>query len=330
MAKTLAQGRKPGSGRKPGKAKTLAQGRKPGSGRKRRDTVSGEVTPTSAIPIPGAERPLTSRDLEAVDALRELTYSPQFSPPTLPPIVPGQLNDSGAMLGVHAPGMPTPAHSRSFPAISRILSASPPPTPLPPQLQVGLPGQIHSPTTPSPFSLQSPTHQAQFPTSIMSPTSQTQFPANLISPSNPAQLPSGIISPSHQSQFKSTIISPSHQSQFQSTVISPPHQAQFPPTVISPPQQAQFHSTTLSPTMSGTPHSHQGPLPFQLLSPPLPPIHIRPPNSDTAAPVNYIPQSSGVYLPSLPLSMVDQQSKLNSKSKSQTPPPPPSRRQSPF
>lgn len=36
MAKTLAQGRKPGSGRKPGKAKTLAQGRKPGSGRKKR------------------------------------------------------------------------------------------------------------------------------------------------------------------------------------------------------------------------------------------------------------------------------------------------------
>jgi hypothetical protein len=35
MAKTLAQGRKPGSGRKPGKAKTLAEGRKPGSGRKK-------------------------------------------------------------------------------------------------------------------------------------------------------------------------------------------------------------------------------------------------------------------------------------------------------
>lgn len=34
MAKTLAQGRKPGSGRKPGKAKTLAEGRKVGSGRK--------------------------------------------------------------------------------------------------------------------------------------------------------------------------------------------------------------------------------------------------------------------------------------------------------
>ncbi|AMD20279.1 HDL465Cp [Eremothecium sinecaudum] len=42
MAKTLAQGRKPGSGRKPGKAKTLLEGRKPGSGRKKRQV--GEVS----------------------------------------------------------------------------------------------------------------------------------------------------------------------------------------------------------------------------------------------------------------------------------------------
>lgn len=41
MAKTLAQGRKPGSGRKPGKGKTLAEGRKPGSGRKKRDAKTG-------------------------------------------------------------------------------------------------------------------------------------------------------------------------------------------------------------------------------------------------------------------------------------------------
>ncbi|KAH3679780.1 hypothetical protein WICPIJ_008538 [Wickerhamomyces pijperi] len=35
MAKKLSEGRKPGSGRKPGKAKTLAEGRKVGSGRKK-------------------------------------------------------------------------------------------------------------------------------------------------------------------------------------------------------------------------------------------------------------------------------------------------------
>lgn len=49
MAKTLAQGRKPGSGRKPGKAKTLKQGRKPGSGRrKRRNSNTGPVMPIPA------------------------------------------------------------------------------------------------------------------------------------------------------------------------------------------------------------------------------------------------------------------------------------------
>ncbi|CCD24847.1 Dat1p NDAI_0E00310 [Naumovozyma dairenensis CBS 421] len=40
MAKTLAQGRKPGSGRKPGKGKTLKEGRKPGSGRRRKTIVT--------------------------------------------------------------------------------------------------------------------------------------------------------------------------------------------------------------------------------------------------------------------------------------------------
>lgn len=67
MAKTLAQGRKPGSGRKPGKGKTLREGRKPGSGRRRRngDEQNGLVRNTGKI--------ISSRDLEAVDALRELT-----------------------------------------------------------------------------------------------------------------------------------------------------------------------------------------------------------------------------------------------------------------
>ena len=44
MAKTLAQGRKPGSGRKPGKAKTLREGRKPGSGRKRREPALNNLS----------------------------------------------------------------------------------------------------------------------------------------------------------------------------------------------------------------------------------------------------------------------------------------------
>lgn len=55
MAKTLAQGRKPGSGRKPGKGKTLREGRKPGSGRRRRNdppaaSASAAQTPTSSAP----------------------------------------------------------------------------------------------------------------------------------------------------------------------------------------------------------------------------------------------------------------------------------------
>ncbi|QLL34687.1 hypothetical protein HG536_0H00620 [Torulaspora globosa] len=70
MAKTLAQGRKPGSGRKPGKGKTLREGRKPGSGRRRRlDEPDRAVRSKSQDAI-------SSRDLEAVDALRELNNSP--------------------------------------------------------------------------------------------------------------------------------------------------------------------------------------------------------------------------------------------------------------
>ncbi|CCF55717.1 hypothetical protein KAFR_0A02810 [Kazachstania africana CBS 2517] len=85
MAKTLAQGRKPGSGRKPGKAKTLKEGRKPGSGRRKR-AVSASIASLAIPPHTGArtreesntyDHPITSRDLEAIDALRELTHSPQ-------------------------------------------------------------------------------------------------------------------------------------------------------------------------------------------------------------------------------------------------------------
>lgn len=50
MAKTLAQGRKPGSGRKPGKGKTLREGRKPGSGRRRRQGT-GVKRPTGLSKI---------------------------------------------------------------------------------------------------------------------------------------------------------------------------------------------------------------------------------------------------------------------------------------
>ncbi|EDO17771.1 hypothetical protein Kpol_541p14 [Vanderwaltozyma polyspora DSM 70294] len=44
MAKTLAQGRKPGSGRKPGKGKTLREGRKPGSGRRPKNATAATAT----------------------------------------------------------------------------------------------------------------------------------------------------------------------------------------------------------------------------------------------------------------------------------------------
>ncbi|QHS75176.1 Dat1p [Saccharomyces paradoxus] len=74
MAKTLAQGRKPGSGRKPGKGKTLREGRKPGSGRRRRQDIGGKET--DGAQQDQESRPISSRDMEAVDALRELTHSP--------------------------------------------------------------------------------------------------------------------------------------------------------------------------------------------------------------------------------------------------------------
>ncbi|EJS42486.1 dat1p [Saccharomyces arboricola H-6] len=89
MAKTLAQGRKPGSGRKPGKGKTLREGRKPGSGRRRRQDIGGKDT--DAVQQDQESRPISSRDMEAVDALRELTHSPSShatynsAPPPPPP-----------------------------------------------------------------------------------------------------------------------------------------------------------------------------------------------------------------------------------------------------
>jgi len=242
MAKTLAQGRKPGSGRKPGRGKTLREGRKPGSGRKKRDTISpseGNTYNNSSnnninnnnsngsqhiqangaartapinIPIPmsgsipmgipmnmssgmtnstsgnnnngviinGAENiSFTSRDMEAVDALRELTYSPQFSPPmnslptTLPPIVP----------------------SRSFPAINRILTVSPRPT-------INQTGTLQSPNqqgVPPPLSQQSKsvTGMISPPVLPQQPLSMATFNGLLSSPLPPSSIPvrSGPIRP---------------------------------------------------------------------------------------------------------------------------------------
>ncbi|SMN20490.1 hypothetical protein, no similarity [Maudiozyma saulgeensis] len=244
MAKTLAQGRKPGSGRKPGRGKTLREGRKPGSGRKKRDTTSpteginynnsnnsnsnntqqvqpNSVTSTAPINIPipisgpmataipmnmssgmnnnhvsngmantsgnnnygvvinGAENvAFTSRDMEAVDALRELTYSPQFSPPmnslptALPPIVP----------------------SRSFPAINRILTTSPRPA-------MNQPGTLQSPTQQGPPQLpqqsKSVTGMISPPVLPQQPLSMATFNGLLSSPLPPSSIPvrSGPIRP---------------------------------------------------------------------------------------------------------------------------------------
>ncbi|QLQ81806.1 hypothetical protein HG537_0G00600 [Torulaspora globosa] len=90
MAKTLAQGRKPGSGRKPGKGKTLREGRKPGSGRRRRiEDPNGSIRSTS-------REAMTSRDLEAVDALRELNNSPAQQLPQRTPQCPLQSSSEGS------------------------------------------------------------------------------------------------------------------------------------------------------------------------------------------------------------------------------------------
>lgn len=110
MAKTLAQGRKPGSGRKPGKGKTLREGRKPGSGRRRRNedeietTVIGSSLNTNTLVQEkkslgdgGAaavekETCISSRDLEAIDALRELNNSPPQQQPLTPTPTPKHLH----------------------------------------------------------------------------------------------------------------------------------------------------------------------------------------------------------------------------------------------
>ena len=82
MAKTLAQGRKPGSGRKPGKGKTLREGRKPGSGRRRRQVTStatgllkDNAVITSGSTVFTNQQQISLRDIEAADALTELTNS---------------------------------------------------------------------------------------------------------------------------------------------------------------------------------------------------------------------------------------------------------------
>lgn len=91
MAKTLAQGRKPGSGRKPGKGKTLREGRKPGSGRRRRngDTQDKAVRNTGNA--------ISSRDLEAVDALRELNGN-------------SSQDQQGQQMATSSSPTPTPVH----------------------------------------------------------------------------------------------------------------------------------------------------------------------------------------------------------------------------
>lgn len=247
MAKTLAQGRKPGSGRKPGRGKTLREGRKPGSGRKKRDAVSSpevvqfnnninngsqthistnngsnnlqqiqttEIKRSAPINIPtpmAGSMPITSsgmnnisgntsmissnsniiqnnnngnadnntftsRDMEAVDALRELTYSPQFSPPlnslptTLPPIVP----------------------SRSFPTINSLMTS--------PRSAVMPPLTLHSPQQQTP--LQQPQNKSLI--GLISPPvlpqqqmSLSSFNSLLTSPLPPSSIPvrSGPIRP---------------------------------------------------------------------------------------------------------------------------------------
>lgn len=103
MAKTLAQGRKPGSGRKPGKGKTLREGRKPGSGRRRRvdeETIRKTDSEFKSVVVfhrneaGVAHGSISTRDLEAVNALRELNTSPSQQRQLLTPI-------------------PTPTHSHS-------------------------------------------------------------------------------------------------------------------------------------------------------------------------------------------------------------------------
>ncbi|CEP21475.1 unnamed protein product [Cyberlindnera jadinii] len=77
MAKTLAQGRKPGGGRKPGKGKTLAQGRKPGSGRKKIDKVSGpsdgsKISPSTvknlSVDLQNAQQQGTGHDISMTNS----------------------------------------------------------------------------------------------------------------------------------------------------------------------------------------------------------------------------------------------------------------------
>lgn len=98
MAKKLSDGRKPGSGRKPGKAKTLAEGRKPGSGRKKGsknaglakhgqvdvDLVSSLSQPRSGVVKP-MDKSVTKRDRELIDALKKLSKSPPQSPEPIHP-----------------------------------------------------------------------------------------------------------------------------------------------------------------------------------------------------------------------------------------------------
>lgn len=90
MAKKLSDGRKPGSGRKPGKAKTLAEGRKPGSGRKKgskntglskqeRAEVEGYAQQRARVGKP-VDKSVTKRDREIIEALNKLSKSPPQSP----------------------------------------------------------------------------------------------------------------------------------------------------------------------------------------------------------------------------------------------------------
>ena len=133
MAKTLAQGRKPGSGRKPGKGKTLREGRKPGSGRRRRQVTSTTTGLSNNNAVIGSgstifidqQQQISLRDMEAADALTELTNSsPQYASSDAPTarsitvIRSGSCSSTTATTGTAIPNTVTAINSDSVSGVS--------------------------------------------------------------------------------------------------------------------------------------------------------------------------------------------------------------------
>ncbi|AET39636.1 Dat1p Ecym_4607 [Eremothecium cymbalariae DBVPG len=156
MAKTLAQGRKPGSGRKPGKAKTLLEGRKPGSGRKKRQAIDamGAASLSGYGSFKGLNKSGVLKKKEEQAMMANMGYVRQMVTPVITPTLPNALiSPAQYITNERAPNLIRHHELDVLDAFEK-LRKSPPPQQVP-QLQAHPVPYIVRPNLPWPIDSQS-------------------------------------------------------------------------------------------------------------------------------------------------------------------------------